>query len=99
MSALEDPPIPPPKTEDVDEESFSDSSQEFDGPEQYNGGQATAQVQKRKGGRKPVGGSYIRSVSQRLYPARSMQLPRRGSNGIVKLRLPFASGGPSTSSN
>ncbi|KAL8915319.1 MAG: hypothetical protein Q9171_000189 [Xanthocarpia ochracea] len=54
MSALEDPPIPPPKTEDVDEESFSDSSQEFDGPEQYNGGQATAQVQKRKGGRKPI---------------------------------------------
>ncbi|KAL8863682.1 MAG: hypothetical protein Q9178_000365 [Gyalolechia marmorata] len=54
MSALEDTPIPPPKTEDVDEESFSDSSQEFDGPEQYNGGQATAQVQKRKGGRKPI---------------------------------------------
>ena len=57
MSALNDPPVPPPKTEDVDvdEESFSDSSQEFDGPDQYNGTQETAQVQKRKGGRKPVG--------------------------------------------
>ncbi|KAL8694857.1 MAG: hypothetical protein Q9224_003493, partial [Gallowayella concinna] len=54
MSALEDPPVPPPKTETVDdEESFSDSSQEFDGPEQYNV-QETAQVQKRKGGRKPI---------------------------------------------
>ncbi|KAL8802526.1 MAG: hypothetical protein Q9182_003766 [Xanthomendoza sp. 2 TL-2023] len=54
MSALEDPPVPPPKTETVDdEESFSDSSQEFDGPEPYNV-QETAQVQKRKGGRKPI---------------------------------------------
>ncbi|KAI4251338.1 MAG: hypothetical protein L6R42_008420 [Xanthoria sp. 1 TBL-2021] len=54
MSALADPPVPPPKTEDVDEESFSDSSQDFDGPDQYNGAQETAQVQKRKGGRKPI---------------------------------------------
>ncbi|KAL8899358.1 MAG: hypothetical protein Q9192_001611 [Flavoplaca navasiana] len=54
MSALNDLPVPPPKTEDVDEESFSDSSQEFDGPDQYNGTQETAQVQKRKGGRKPI---------------------------------------------
>ncbi|KAL8808392.1 MAG: hypothetical protein Q9200_004306 [Gallowayella weberi] len=54
MSALDDPPVPPPKTETVDdEESFSDSSQEFDGPEPYNV-QETAQVQKRKGGRKPI---------------------------------------------
>ncbi|KAL8725956.1 MAG: hypothetical protein Q9166_007033 [cf. Caloplaca sp. 2 TL-2023] len=53
MSTLEEPPAPPPKTEDVDEESFSDSSQEFDGPEQYNVQEST-QVQKRKGGRKPI---------------------------------------------
>lgn len=59
MSALDDPPVPPPpKTEDVDEESFSDSSQDFDGLDQYNGAQETAQVQKRKGGRKPVHASY-----------------------------------------
>ncbi|KAL8948846.1 MAG: hypothetical protein Q9222_005005 [Ikaeria aurantiellina] len=52
MSSLEDPPIPPPKTEDVDEDSFSDSSHDFDGPEEYV--QEAAQVQKRKGGRKPI---------------------------------------------
>ncbi|KAL8709168.1 MAG: hypothetical protein Q9220_006048 [cf. Caloplaca sp. 1 TL-2023] len=53
MSALDDPPIPPPKTEDVDEDSFSDSSHDFDGPEEYVQEEAT-QVQKRKGGRKPI---------------------------------------------
>lgn len=52
MSTLEEPPAPPPKTEDADEDSFSDSSHEFDGPEGYP--PETAQVQKRKGGRKPV---------------------------------------------
>lgn len=54
MATLDDPPAPPPKTEEADvEESFSDSSHDFDGPEEYV--QETAQVQKRKGGRKPVG--------------------------------------------
>ncbi|KAI4139063.1 MAG: hypothetical protein LQ341_004380 [Variospora aurantia] len=47
------PPVPPPKTEEADEDSFSDSSHDFDGPEEYV--QEAAQVQKRKGGRKPVG--------------------------------------------
>ncbi|KAL9596331.1 MAG: hypothetical protein Q9179_004650 [Wetmoreana sp. 5 TL-2023] len=49
---MDEPPALPPKTEDADEESFSDSSHEFDGPEEYQ--QETAQVQKRKGGRKPI---------------------------------------------
>ncbi|KAL8710371.1 MAG: hypothetical protein Q9225_007296 [Loekoesia sp. 1 TL-2023] len=52
MSTLDEPPAPPPKTEEPDEDSFSDSSHEFDGPEEYV--QETAQVQKRKGGRKPI---------------------------------------------
>ncbi|KAL8737114.1 MAG: hypothetical protein Q9181_002008 [Wetmoreana brouardii] len=49
---MDEPPALPPKTEDADEDSFSDSSHEFDGPEEYH--QETAQVQKRKGGRKPI---------------------------------------------
>ena len=53
MSTLDTPPVPPPKTEEADEDTFSDSSHDFDGPEEYV--QETAQVQKRKGGRKPVG--------------------------------------------
>ncbi|KAL8691258.1 MAG: hypothetical protein Q9218_003479 [Villophora microphyllina] len=52
MSTLEDPSALPPKTEDPDEDSFSDSSHEFDGPEGYP--TEAAQVQKRKGGRKPI---------------------------------------------
>ncbi|KAL8825328.1 MAG: hypothetical protein Q9170_007836 [Blastenia crenularia] len=52
MSTLNEPPVPPPKTEEGDEDSFSDSSHDFDGPEEYI--QETAQVQKRKGGRKPI---------------------------------------------
>lgn len=53
MSTLDEPPVPPPKTEEAEEDSFSDSSHDFDGPEEYV--QEAAQVQKRKGGRKPVG--------------------------------------------
>lgn len=57
MSTFDEPPVPPsvppPKTEEGDEDSFSDSSHDFDGPEEYV--QEAAQVQKRKGGRKPVG--------------------------------------------
>lgn len=53
MSTLDEPPVPPPKTEEPEEDSFSDSSHDFDGPEEYV--QEAAQVQKRKGGRKPVG--------------------------------------------
>ncbi|KAL8765518.1 MAG: hypothetical protein Q9194_006537 [Teloschistes cf. exilis] len=52
MSALEDLPVLPPKTEDPDEDSFSESSHEFEGPEGYP--PEAAQVQKRKGGRKPI---------------------------------------------
>ncbi|KAL8920747.1 MAG: hypothetical protein Q9208_006077 [Pyrenodesmia sp. 3 TL-2023] len=52
MSTLDQPPVPPPKAEEADEDSFSDSSHDFDGPEEYV--QETAQVQKRKGGRKPI---------------------------------------------
>ncbi|KAL9603300.1 MAG: hypothetical protein Q9219_001323 [cf. Caloplaca sp. 3 TL-2023] len=52
MSTLDEPPVPPPKTEEPDEDSFSDSSHDFDGPEEYV--QEAAQVQKRKGGRKPI---------------------------------------------
>ncbi|KAL9015939.1 MAG: hypothetical protein Q9185_006685 [Variospora sp. 1 TL-2023] len=56
MSTLDEPPapppLPPPKTEEADEDSFSDSSHDFDGPEEYV--QEAAQVQKRKGGRKPI---------------------------------------------
>ncbi|KAL9008593.1 MAG: hypothetical protein Q9173_006299 [Seirophora scorigena] len=52
MSTLDEPPVPPPKTEEAEEDSFSDSSHDFDGPEEYV--QEAAQVQKRKGGRKPI---------------------------------------------
>lgn len=52
MSTLDEPPVPPPKTEEPEEDSFSDSSHDFDGPEEYV--QEAAQVQKRKGGRKPI---------------------------------------------
>ncbi|KAI4158942.1 MAG: hypothetical protein LQ342_006975 [Letrouitia transgressa] len=50
MSNLEEPPAIP-KTEHSEEDSFSDSSPELDGQD-YT--QEAAQVQKRKGGRKPV---------------------------------------------
>ncbi|KAL8646075.1 MAG: hypothetical protein Q9210_006336 [Variospora velana] len=52
MATFDEPPVPPPKTEEGDEDSFSDSSHDFDGPEEYV--QETTQVQKRKGGRKPI---------------------------------------------
>lgn len=52
MSTIEDAP-PVPKIEPFEEESFSESSPE---PEDQSIGQEpAAQVQKRKGGRKPVG--------------------------------------------
>ncbi|KAL9614692.1 MAG: hypothetical protein Q9167_000821 [Letrouitia subvulpina] len=65
MSNLEEPPAIP-KTEHSEEESFSDSSPELDGQD-YT--QETAQVQKRKGGRKPVrslvGGIYATSEERK----------------------------------
>ena len=50
MSAIEDV-TPVPKIEHFEEESFSESSPE---PEEQSLTQEPAQVQKRKGGRKPV---------------------------------------------
>lgn len=50
MSNIEDVP-PVPKIEPFEEESFSESSPE---PEEQSLTQEPAQVQKRKGGRKPV---------------------------------------------
>ncbi|KAL9631837.1 MAG: hypothetical protein Q9164_005675 [Protoblastenia rupestris] len=50
MSSVDDVP-PVPKIEPFEEEDFSDDSQEPDG---QNNTQEVAQVQKRKGGRKPI---------------------------------------------
>ena len=50
MSTIEDVP-PVPKVEHFEEESFSESSPD---PEEQSLTQEPAQVQKRKGGRKPV---------------------------------------------
>ena len=61
MSSVDDVP-PVPKVEPFDEDDFSDDSQEPDG---LNHAQEIAQVQKRKGGRKPV--SVIRLI---LYPGK-----------------------------
>jgi len=55
MSNLEDIP-PVPKIEPFEEESFSESSPE---PEEQSLTQEPAQVQKRKGGRKPVCRAHI----------------------------------------
>ena len=50
MSNIDEIP-PVPKIEPFEEESFSESSPE---PDEQNTTQEVAQVQKRKGGRKPV---------------------------------------------
>ena len=57
-------------------------------------------IPKRKGGRKPVGVPVPISSARHAHSLRrSMQLPRSGSKGTVKHRLPFVNVEPSTSNN
>ena len=96
MSNVEEPDTIP-KAEPSDLESFSESSPEPDDPQFI---QEAAQVQKRKGGRKPVClGQITLEIGPNIVWTRYMQRLRRESRGIVRLRQLFANEGPSISNN
>ena len=82
MSTLEEPPTVP-KTEHSEEDSFSDSSPELD---IHDFAQESTQVQKRKGGRKPVclSGKNICLKSHEADCARYTRRPRKGSRETDK---------------
>ncbi|KAL2053581.1 hypothetical protein ABVK25_006234 [Lepraria finkii] len=92
MSNISDVP-PVPKLEPFEEESFSESSPE---PEEQSLTQEPAQVQKRKGGRKPVRISPPVYNIKRLIDVRYMQPQRNASKEIVRHRPRSGNDGPNT---
>ena len=84
MSSVDEPNAVPKVEQFEDEDSF-DSDQEPDG---HNHAPEAAQVQKRKGGRKPVR-LPIESHKVRTDFDRSTRHQRSGSKGTGRLRLPF----------
>lgn len=85
-----------PKTEHSEEGSFSDTSPEVD---EQNFVPENAQVQKRKGGRKPVRNGFTQGPASVLSPVRSMPRRKKESREIVKPKPHSESAGQSTSSN
>ena len=89
MSNIEDVP-PVPKIEPFEEESFSESSPE---PEEQSLTQEPAQVQKRKGGRKPVQDHRcLHSCHSTDNLPRFMQPQRNANKEIVKHRQHLGKG-------
>ena len=84
------------KTEHSEEGSFSDTSPEVD---EQNFVPENAQVQKRKGGRKPVRNGFTQGPDSVLSLVRYMPLRKKESRETVKPKPHLESAGPSTLSN
>lgn len=95
MSNVEDVAAAP-KTEHSEEGSFSDTSPEVD---EQNFVPENAQVQKRKGGRKPVRDGCPQGPDSVLNPFRFMPLRKKESREIVKPKPHSESAGQSTLSS
>lgn len=98
MSTVDDVAPAVPKIEHFEEESFSESSPE---PEEQSLTQEPAQVQKRKGGRKPVWRDRpcCPNVHLPIGHLRFMRHRKNASSGIAKLRLLSGNDEQNTSSN
>lgn len=96
MSNAEEP-APVPKTENSELESFSDSSPEPDDPNFIH--EEVTQVQKRKGGRKPVRPATLNERLTLNTICRYMPHRRKESKGTDRLRQHSESGGRNTSNS
>lgn len=90
-------PAPIPKAENSDLESFSESSPEPDDPNFIR--EEVAQVQKRKGGRKPVGNVIDCKEITLTSLFRYMQRQRKGNRETGRLKQHSESDGRNTSNS